>query len=292
MECDRAIQRQRGTIYGIGGGPVADPRMAVHFADIVELCRRGEPESVPDTAPVTIAVLPTAQYNGLHPKFSRGPTEFIHAKFSELGCETREFLLGEPPPGMNESSPEEVAATLAACRGLYVLGGDTRHLLATVRARQLVPVFREALERGMVFSGSSAGFLWLSVAGMSDSESFHQTEWRYITVDGLGFLPVAVNVHDNGAMPVGLVPRVSRREQFEQWLAEFNDSLALAVDEFAAVLAVDGVCRAVGSSPDTGVSLLLRGADGAVERRPLSPGEEIDLYDKGIIGSIVAQRRE
>ena len=54
-------------IYGIGGGRMSDPLMANHFARIVDLAKNQFGIDRPQ-----IAILPTAHFNGTHPKLGRG----------------------------------------------------------------------------------------------------------------------------------------------------------------------------------------------------------------------------
>ncbi len=260
-------------IYGIGGGKMGDPRMAGHFRRIVDLAKTRSGAGRP-----LVAVVPTAQFNGTHPKIGRGNIDLAIDRFRSLGCDTRQIRMGEVPAGQSETPDREIRDILARSHAVFVLGGDTRHLLDVVRKRGLVPAFVGALHDGRVMAGTSAGFIWLTRRCMSDAESFHAATWRYVMLEGLGVLPVAGNAHDNGPVPEGLVPRVSRREQFEENFARLGDLPGIAVDEFAAIEVRDFRCRPRSPDPAVGVHVLVNGP-GGIARRKMAPGTELDLRD-------------
>lgn len=258
-------------IYAMGGGPMGDPRMASHYPRIVELARERSGVEIPE-----IAIVPTAHFNGMHPGIGRGHMDLLAAKLVELGCVVRWIWMGRVPPGTREHSREEVREILASVDAVFVLGGDTRYLLEVVRERELVPLFEEAIARGVVMAGSSAGFIWLTRYCMSDAESFHKSEWSYVMLEGLGVLPVAGNAHDDGAIPQGLVPQVSRRKQFEERFKELGDVLGLAIDEFAAVEVRNLMCTVRAEEAGRG-AYLLRNVGGSVERETMTDGVRLDL---------------
>ena len=219
--------------YGIGGGNSEDPRMLQHHEHLVELARSRNGDLEP-----VVLTLPTAHHNGLHAELSH--RDFFVHRFLELDCEVHEILIGDLPNGQEETSRAQIMDWLEEADLLFVLGGDTRYLLQKVEELDLAPVFREAYDNGVIFSGSSAGCIWVADLSMSDSQEYHTPKnWDYISLKGLGFLP-AMNVHDNQGVRSGLTSGLSRSEAFDQLANKLEVKEAICVEEFAAVVVEDG----------------------------------------------------
>lgn len=250
------------TLYCIGGGLPTDPRMSLHYDGIVELAQRRQLHS-----PVRIAFLPTARRNGTSPRLS--PWRNVVQQFVARGCEVTEIYIGDTLPGRSETTKDEVSEILARSDGLYVAGGDTRYLLEVIRSRGLADVFLDAIESGLVASGSSAGTLWLADMGMSDSESFTcEGDWEFIVVRGLGLLPFVVNVHDDIGSCVGCARKDSRRTQFEDLFRSLEGPVVgLTIDEYVALEVRDGRAVVRSGSPEKGVCLLRNSAEGLQRSR-------------------------
>jgi peptidase E len=261
-------------IYGIGGGNMRDDKMQIHYQRILELSKeqfgRDEPR---------VAILPTAHLNGTNEVMGRGFIDYIGEVFEVLGCATRYIWIGDLLPDQKPTSNGEVSEILDESDAVFVLGGDTQYLLEVVRERELVPVFEKVLAEGRVMSGTSAGLIWLAECSMSDSESFHKDNWDYIMLQGIGVLPLAVNVHDNGSVPNGIIDKRSRKEQFEERFRKLGSIPGLAVDEFVGIEVIDGICKVRSTVESIGVEVLANGED-AVIRKRVRPGDELDIKDQ------------
>jgi peptidase E len=260
-------------IYGIGGGRRSDPRMADHYSRIVDIVKAQFRQEKPQ-----VAIIPTAHFNGTNSKIGRGYMDFMVEMFQSLGCYTQQIMMGDVPVGQSATRDSDIQDILSKSHAIFVLGGDTRYLLEVVRDKGLVPTFESAIQDGKVISGTSAGFIWLTKHCMSDAGSFHSDEWRYVMLQGLGILPVAGNAHDNGPIPEGLVPQVSRRVQFEGRFAQLGDLPGIVVDEFAAIEVRNFMCRSRSSDPSIGAYVLANGEHG-IARRKIDPGTTVDLKD-------------
>lgn len=260
-------------IYCMGGGKMSDPRMADHYMRIVNLA-----EAQFGSQKTHVAIIPTAHFNGNHSKMGRGNMDFTVETFRGLGCDTHQILMGDVPAGQHETREGDIQEILSKSHAVFVLGGDTRYLLEVVRDKGLVPTFEATIQDGKVMAGTSAGFIWLTKHCMSDAESFHSDEWRYVMLRGLGILPVAGNAHDNGSTPEGLVPQVSRREQFEGHFAQLGELPGIVVDEFAAIEVRNFMCQPRSSDPAIGAYVLVNGENG-IARRKIDPGTAVDLRD-------------
>ncbi len=268
-------------IYGIGGGDMRNERMKMHYMRIADLAREQFDCEIP-----RVAILPTAHHNGTNERIGRGWMDFIEEKFEELGCETSHIWIGKQLGERREDSDKDVAEKLSKADAVFVLGGDSRYLLDVVRERNLLPLFEKAISAGTVMSGTSAGLIWLSKHCMSDSESFHKDDWNYIMLEGLGILPLAINVHDNAVVPEGIIDKRSRREQFEERFKELGDVPGLAVDEMVGLEITDGKCRLRSADESIGAELLVND-NGTVRRGRLGPGMELDLFDAAGLKSFV-----
>lgn len=252
---------QKAKLYCMGGGKALDPRMIEHYSHTVDLTR----ESISSGEP-RIAILPTARRNGLMSRLTRGHE--VAQEFTARGCEVNEILIGEVPPGEREMSDAEVSSLLESSDALFVLGGDTRYLLQMLEARNLQPMFLEALRAGKLFSGSSAGTIWLADQAMSDSESFTMpVDWNFIMLKGLGVLPFVMNVHDDQGVATGVARQVVRREQFELEFLKLQNTPGLAIDEFVGLEIRNGVCTVRSPSPEKGAYLLANDGGFILRRR-------------------------
>ncbi|NNE66385.1 MAG: type 1 glutamine amidotransferase-like domain-containing protein [Pyrinomonadaceae bacterium] len=259
--------------YGIGGGNMRDEKMAAHYPRIVELARSQFGVRNPN-----VSIFPTAHLNGINEKMGRGWMDFIVEEFERLGCEVRNIWIGDLSPEQKGQSNSEVVKQLGESEIVFVLGGDTRYLLEVVRERGLVEPIIQSFEAGTVFAGTSAGLIWFTGHCLSDSESFHKDEWDYVMLKGLGVFPFAVNVHDNGAVPDGIIDTRSRKEQFEEEFLGLRVPKGITVDEMVGIEIIDGVCSVSTADPAIGVELL-KPVGGKVIRKRLEPGENIDLFD-------------
>jgi len=91
-----------------------------------------------------------------------------------------------PPDGLRELTLEQDI--------VFVGGGNTANMLAIWRAHGFDQILREAYDRGIVLSGSSAGMLCWYEAGVTDSFGPQLEGMR----DGLGFLAGSGCPHYDG----------------------------------------------------------------------------------------------
>jgi peptidase E len=268
-------------IYGIGGGDMRNERMEMHYRRIADLARD---QFDCDNPKVTI--LPTAHHNGTNKKIGTGWMDLIVEKFEALGCETDHIWVGNQLPDQQENTNDEVKELLAGSHAVFVLGGDSEYLLEVVRERKLESAFKQAISDGKIMCGTSAGLIWLSSHCMSDSESFHKDDWNYMMLEGLGVLPLAINVHDNGAVPEGIIDTRSRLLQFEERFLELKRIPGLVVDEMVGVEVTDGLCVVKSPAPDTGASCIVE-KNGEVVRRKMTADSNVNLFDPNQIEKFV-----
>lgn len=136
---------------------------------------------------------------------------------------------------------------------VYVGGGSTANLLALWRLHGLDRVLAEAVERGTILAGISAGMnCWFEG---SSTES-----WGPLAplADGLGLLPGSACPHYFG--------EDGRAETFRGWVADGSLPPGHAADDHVALLWRDGVLvEAVGERPDRQAFRVDRSGDRAIE---------------------------
>ena len=250
-ECADAAPKQR-KIVAIGGGQAADKPWVRDT--IIEMS---------GTATPTVLYIGTPGFDSL-----RG-YERQAGGFAALGHPTSMLNLSDlalVPPAAQR------AAKIAAADIIVVSGGNT--LFAVTRWRRLgVDVLlRQAMERGAVLCGGSAGaIIWFdgghsdsldpstvqrtraptevhtavnpletatlqSIAALPEAErALYKKEWEYCRVAGLGFLPFFMCPHHDRAQSNGQ----ARATSFDAMLGVNGAEVGLGVDNNAAVV-VDG----------------------------------------------------
>lgn len=169
----------------------------------------------------------------------------------------------------------------------FILGGDTHRMLKQVwRPNDIDTMLAQAIDRGAIMTGSSAGALAWFEGMMSDSSSRRREAgtdydgFRY--VDGLGYIRNTIgNAHHNTAPNDR--PDAVRSRSFERLLADHEGKLGIGIDEHAAlVLCGNGIARVrtdrLGSSG--GGVHAIRAVNGQVTERMLEPDSgEFSLSD-------------
>ena len=96
-------------------------------------------------------------------------------------------------------------------------------------------------------------------------------------LDGLGFVPLCLNVHDNQGVREGLNPSHARRKAFEKMFLNSGENFAIAIDEFVALELHDGALQVVGTDFDRGAYVIRRSGD-EVHREPFTGNmKDVDL---------------
>lgn len=169
-------------------------------------------------------------------------------RFAEVGCSVTALKLASCTP-----SHEAMQACFDRADVIIASGGNT--LFAVDRWIRLgVDHFmRQALQRGAVLSGGSAGAICWFDGGHSDSMDpdtykrsmlAHQApplrdaaraEWHYIRVPGLGLLPGLCCPHHDRTQSNGVL----RAADFDNMLLRHAGETGIAIDHFAA-LVIDG----------------------------------------------------
>jgi dipeptidase E len=208
----------------------------------------------------SVLYLGTATYD--RPEPCDGQT----ARLAGLGCRIEELRVATVTPPL-----ESIAAGIGSAEVILASGGNTLFAVDRWRRLGMDRLLRDAMERGAVLCGGSAGAICWFDGGHSDSmdprsykgyELADQppglsdadiTGWEYIRVPGLGIVPGLCCPHYDRTQSNG----VPRAVDFRGMMLRHPGETGIAIDHFAA-LVIDGEDYRV-VSPDE---------PGSVEGRP------------------------
>ena len=142
----------RGLFAGSGSDCLSDPTFAKEILQLVPAATRNQGRSP------TVLYLGTATYDLPAPKARQ--TDQLKA----LGCTivSLDVSAASPTQTTLRTAIEDADIILAS-------GGNTLHAVDRWSRLNMVPMLREASERGAVFTGGSAGAIWVFQSGHSDS---------------------------------------------------------------------------------------------------------------------------
>ena len=243
-------------------------------------------------APVVL-YLGTATYDLAGPR-SRQTERFVAA-----GCTcTTIDLAGDTSTW---PSAEEMATLVGACDIIIVSGGNTLWAIDRFHTAGLTPLLRDAMGRGAVLAGGSAGAICWFDAGHSDSmdpdsykaamlgaEDTGKDEsggafageakpWEYVRVACLGFLPGLVCPHYDKVQSNGVL----RATDFDGMMLDHAGETGIGIDHWAALL-VDGADYAVLSLPGKPGSVLPDGTH-SPEQAGVPGCWELHVVGEGVV---------
>ena len=158
-------------IVAIGGGEIKDRETLKIDRFIVDLAGKSSPKAL---------FVPTASGDaeGYCDTFDR-----IYGRL--LGCRTGHLLLLK-----NKIDLEAIQDAILSADIIYVGGGNSLRMMRRWRQLGVDGFLKSAGEQGTILAGLSAGAICWHEWGHSDSRSFTgKSEWPYIKVRGLGFIP-------------------------------------------------------------------------------------------------------
>lgn len=203
--------------------------------------------------------------------------------FESSGCTVVHLKLTDMS---SAPSKKEIAETIAAADIIAASGGNT--LFAVTRWRRLGVdrMLKAALDRGAVMCGGSAGAICWFDGGHSDSRDpttvrfpdpnlseDAKSDWKYIRVSGLGFLPGICCPHHDTTQSNG----VPRANDFDAMLMrQRNPETGIAIDD-QAVLVVDGDrFRVMSTGADADAKVTVKKVDngGKIQTEEFSASED------------------
>lgn len=116
--------------------------------------------------------------------------------------------------------------TLLNMDAIVVGGGNTLNMMGIWNAQEIDKIMKEALDKGIILAGGSAGSICWFDEGISDSRP-----GRLSVVEGLGFLPYSNCPHYSDE---------NRKELYHRLMAEGKIGTGYASDDFSGILFKDG----------------------------------------------------
>lgn len=171
------------------------------------------------------------------------------AEFSALGASSVAVLLLPDDANRDPALTQQLAAHIAAAKGIWFSGGDQNRLMAYLGDGPLLQAVRTAYQNGAVISGTSAGTAVISNTMITGSEVFPADDQNYgvmaennvITAPGIGLL-------GNMIVDQHFIIR-SRLNRLISVLLDSPEFLAAGIDEATALwISADGQAEVLGES--------------------------------------------
>ena len=217
---------------------------------------------------VKVVYVGTASYD------LNGPRQRQTEQFLKLGCVVKSLNVALSPLTPDDQILVNTADVL------IFSGGNTLYAMDRWRLLGLDDLFRQAMERGVVLTGGSAGAVCWFQGAHSDSmdpktwkgamlSTFSKTgdesseapkdedsaeAWPYIRIQGLGVLPGLVCPHHDKVQSNGSL----RATDFDSMLLRYPNEVGICMDHFSALKIVGDSFRVL-SLPDKDGSVLPNG---------------------------------
>jgi dipeptidase E len=134
----------------------------------------------------------------------------------------------------------------------YISGGDSKRMMDIWKKYGIDSKLRVRAYGGLVLTGISAGAIAPFSWGHSDWEHYHQEDWQFRRVEGLGLINAAITPH-NDSFELGK----SRQDQFSDMLrTDVGTNVGFGVDNFAGIKISDGKLEVKSATDGAGVTVL------------------------------------
>lgn len=235
----RLMQKIKGVFAGSGSDAFNDPRIVKAVLDLSE-------KSKPN-----VLYLGTACYD-IPGWWKEKQTK----RFIEAGCQIDTLEMANEIP-----SPEVMSQKVNKADIILVSGGNTLYAFDKFVESGLKTLLREAVDRGCIFAGGSAGAIIWFDSGHSDSadpESWKAAmlglnkdegtttttttttttseAWEYIHIPGLGFLPGLLTPHYDKVQSNGILRAVDS----DKMILKHSGERLIGIDHWAALIVNNG----------------------------------------------------
>jgi len=212
-------------IVAVGGGEIGRPGTSIETEkidkEIVKLSGKKHPK---------LLFIPTASSD------SEGYVEVVKKYFGKrLGCKVDVLCLFKKKP-----IRQEIRKKILGTDIVYVGGGNTLKMMKRWRELGVDKILKEAVRKGIVLSGVSAGAVcWFNYAN-SDSRRFTNPKAPMIKVKGLGLVPALCCPHYNAER--------QRKPNLKKMMKK-TPGVAIALDNCAAIEIIEKTYRIITSKP-------------------------------------------
>ena len=256
-------------IVAVGGGEIGRPGTRIETEKIdretIKLSGKKHPK---------LLFIPTASSD------SEGYVEVVKKYFGKrLGCKVDVLYLLKRKP-----SKKEIKNKILGSHIIYVGGGNTLKMMKRWKALGVDRILKEAVRKGIVLSGVSAGAVcWFKYAN-SDSHQFTNPEAPLIRIRGLGFIPALGCPHYDGDR---------ERKPALKKMMKNTPCVAIALDNCAAIEIVGNKYKIITSRPRAGAYRVFWGRGNFHhERLPSREGFRPLAEIKGIKSFVASARSE
>lgn len=178
-------------------------------------------------------------------------------------------------------SRSKVEDSIGGAALIYVIGGNTPHLLETTAAHGTDVAVTDAVISGKTWlAGTSAGALWPFALGQSCPVARPaEVAWDYTYLKGLGLIDAAFGAHANKIDPhLTESDRLSRVEYLAQSLPH-EAAIAFAAENDAALVIRDSEAYVARATPQAQLHVIEQNPEGSTHR-PLDDTELTSLLGK------------
>ena len=152
--------------------------------------------------------------------------------------------------GSSSDTPKTFKETLLNMDAIVVGGGNTLNMMGIWKAQGIDQILNEALRKGIILAGGSAGSICWFQNGISDSRPVNLS-----VVDGLAFLPYSHCPHFKDNL---------RRNMYYHQIKNNEIKPGYACDELSGVLFKNGICVGAVSQNDINNSYYISQKNGVI----------------------------
>ncbi|MBE6150356.1 MAG: hypothetical protein E7162_00865 [Firmicutes bacterium] len=135
---------------------------------------------------------PTFLFIGLASSFSDSYYDIMKKIYQNLGCKTtylkKKNIINNPDIVKNKINEADI---------IYMSGGDTKKLVDIIKEYNIDKLIVDALNRGCVISGISAGAIAIANSGLSDYQILNNISNKYAFISGLNLININICPHAN-----------------------------------------------------------------------------------------------
>ena len=135
---------------------------------------------------------PTFLFIGLASSFSDSYYDIMKKIYQNLGCKTtylkKKNIINNPDIVKNKINEADI---------IYMSGGDTKKLVDIIKEYNIDKLIVDALNRGCVISGISAGAIAIANYGLSDYQILNNISNKYAFISGLNLININICPHAN-----------------------------------------------------------------------------------------------
>ena len=214
-----------GKIVAIGGGEINKQETLVIDQEIIRLSGKKHPK---------VLFIPTASSDA-----QEYIEAFVDCYGNHLGCKVDVLKLMK-----QDITSKEISQKILSSDIIYVGGGNTLMMMKLWRKLGVDKILHKAYEKDIVLCGVSAGAICWFRFGNSDSRQFKNPAAPLIKVRGLGLLDGLLCPHYH-SKKYGK----NRVASLKKMMAKTTGQ-ALALDDFCAIVFVNGKCKIITSKPE------------------------------------------